>query len=84
MISDKKGKYSIFFGKYREGKIEQDKTEISVDKVDIFENFDFYDYSIFNASIGNLKEYFLTNFSQNIHVANAKFLYIIKMIINIT
>ena len=64
MISDKKGKYSIFFGKYREGKIEQDKTEISVDKVDIFENFDFYDYSIFNASIGNLKEYFLTNFSQ--------------------
>ena len=64
MISDKKGKYSIFFEKYREGKIEQDKTEISVDKVDIFENFDFYDYSIFNASIGNLKEYFLTNFSQ--------------------
>ena len=63
MISDKKGKYSIFYGKYQGRKTDQDISEIPIDKVDTFENFDFYD-SYFNTCIGNLKEYFLINFCQ--------------------
>ena len=64
MLNDQKGKYSVFYGKYKGGKTGQEITEISIDKVDIFENFNFYDYSFFDTNIGNLKEYFLINFCQ--------------------
>ena len=64
MLNDQKGKYSVFYGKYKDGKTGQEITEISIDKVDIFENFNFYDYSFFDTNIGNLKEYFLINFCQ--------------------
>ena len=64
MQPDRKDKYLVFYGKYRAGKNKQDLTEIPFDQVDIFENFEFYDYSFFDTCIGNLKEYFLTNFCQ--------------------
>ena len=61
-MSNNPKKYTINLGKDRGKLFEPNKREIQDDDVEILDKFDFYDYTL-NSTIGNLKEYFLTTFS---------------------